>query len=102
MSLSYSAYLETILFCKKRISLLMKTSPFARIQVEILDDIRQRSMAFDDQLFAPRIGEIVSVYDADSDGDEIISGRVIDVRWGYSNGEDGVTVCTVVVRDGTS
>jgi hypothetical protein len=37
-----------------------------------------------------------------SDSDEIISGQVIDVCWGYSNGEDGVTVCTVVVRDETS
>jgi hypothetical protein len=44
----------------------MNTPALARIQVEILDDIRQRSMAFDDQLFAPRIGEIISVYDADS------------------------------------
>ena len=80
----------------------MKTSPFARIQVEILDDIRQKSMVFENQPFIPRIGETVSVYDADTDGEEIIAGRVIDVRWGYSNGEDGVTVCTVVVRDEAS
>ena len=79
----------------------MTTSPFARIQVEILDDIRERSMVFDDQLFAPRIGETVSVYDADSDGDEIISGRVIDVRWGYTNQDDGAH-CTVIVRNETS
>jgi hypothetical protein len=38
----------------------MKTSPFARIQVEILDDVREKSMAFDDQLFTARIGEMFS------------------------------------------
>ena len=76
----------------------MKTSPFARIQVEILDDIKQESMVFEDQPFIPRIGETVSVYDADTDGDEIISGRVIDVQWGYSNEEGAAVSCTVVVR----
>ena len=79
----------------------MKTSPFARIQVEILDDIRQKSMMFENQPFIPRIGETVSVYDADTDGEEIIAGRVIDVRWGYTNQDDGAH-CTVIVRNETS
>jgi hypothetical protein len=76
----------------------MIPSPFARIQVEILDDTKQESMVFEDQPFIPRIGETVSVYDADTDGDEIISGRVIDVRWGYTNQDNGAH-CTVIVRD---
>ena len=79
----------------------MKTSPFARIQVEIMDDVREKSMVFENQLFAPRIGETVSIYDVDTDGDEIISGRVIDVRWGYTNQDNGAH-CTVIVRDETS
>ena len=79
----------------------MKTSLFARIQVEIMDDVREKSMVFENQLFAPRIGETVSIYDVDTDGDEIISGRVIDVRWGYTNQGNGAH-CTVVVRDETS
>ena len=79
----------------------MKTSLFARIQVEIMDDVREKSMVFENQLFAPRIGETVSIYDVDTDGDEIISGRVIDVRWGYTNQDDGAH-CTVIVRDETS
>jgi hypothetical protein len=80
----------------------MKTSPFARIQVEILDDIRQKSIIFENQPFIPRIGETVSVYDVDTEGDEIVSGRVVDVRWGYSNDEGGAAHCTVIVRDETS
>ena len=76
----------------------MKTSLFARIQVEIMDDVREKSMVFENQLFAPRIGETVSIYDVDTDGDEIISGRVIDVRWGYTNQDNGAH-CTVIVRD---
>ena len=80
----------------------MKTSLFARIQVEILDDVREKSMVFENQLFPPRIGETVSVYDVDADGDEIISGRVVDVRWGYSNEEGGAAHCTVIVRNETS
>ena len=79
----------------------MKTSLFARIQVEIMDDVREKSMVFENQLFAPRIGETVSIYDVDTDGDEIISGRVIDVRWGYTNQDDGAH-CTVIVRNETS
>jgi hypothetical protein len=79
----------------------MKTSLFARIQVEIMDDVREKSMVFENQLFAPRIGETVSIYDVDTDGDEIISGRVIDVRWGYTNQDNGAH-CTVIVRDETS
>ena len=79
----------------------MKTSPFARIQVEIMDDVREKSMVFENQLFPPRIGETVSIYDVDTDGDEIISGRVIDVRWGYTNQDNGAH-CTVIVRNETS
>jgi hypothetical protein len=75
----------------------MKTSPFVRVQVQILDDIKQEAMVFENQPFIPRIGETVSVYDVDTDGEEIVSGRVIDVQWGYSNEEDGVVSCTVVV-----
>jgi hypothetical protein len=80
----------------------MKTPPFARIQVEIMDDLREKSIIFENQPFIPRIGETVSIYDVDTDGDEIISGRVIDVRWGYTNEEDGATHCTVIVREGAS
>jgi hypothetical protein len=53
----------------------MKTSPFAGTQVEIRDEVRQNSMLFDGQLFAPRKGEMVRIYDVDTDGDVIISGR---------------------------
>jgi len=66
-----------------------------------MDDVREKSMVFENQLFAPRIGETVSIYDVDTDGDEIISGRVIDVRWGYTNQDNGAH-CTVIVRDETS
>lgn len=80
----------------------MKTSPFARIQVEIFDEVREKSMLFDNQLFAPRKGEMVRIYDVDTDGDVIISGHVVKVSWGYSNQEGGATTCTVTVRDETT
>jgi hypothetical protein len=73
-------------------------TPFARIQVQILDDIKQDTIVFENQPFIPRIGETVSVYDVDTDGEEIVSGRVIDVQWGYSNEEGAAVSCTVVVR----
>lgn len=76
----------------------MKTSPFARIQVQICDEIRQNSMLFDDQLFVPRKGEMIRIYDVDTDGDVIISGRVVDVSWSYTNQNNDAT-CTVTVRD---
>ena len=77
----------------------MTPFPIARIQLQILDDITGNAMLFEGQLFPPRIGEELTVYDVDTDGEEIISGRVINVEWAYSNGEDGSATCTVIVRD---
>ena len=77
----------------------MTSFPIARIQLQILDDITGNAMLFEGHLFPPRMGEDVTVYDADSDGNEIISGRVIYVEWAYSNEEDGSATCTVIVRD---
>jgi hypothetical protein len=59
-------------------------------------------VVFENQPFIPRIGETVSVYDVDTDGEEIVSGRVIDIQWGYSNEEGAAVSCTVVVRDEAS
>ena len=50
------------------------------------------------QLFPPRIGEEVTIYDVDADGTEMVSGRVIDIHWAYINEEDGAATRTVVVR----
>ena len=80
----------------------MTSFPIARIQLQILDDITGNAMLFDGHLFPPRIGEELIVYDADTDGDEIISGRVINVRWAYSNEEGGSATCTVIVSDETT
>ena len=77
----------------------MTSFPIARIQLQILDDINGNAILFEGHLFPPRIGEDVTVYDADTDGDEIISGRVINVEWAYSNEEGGGATCTVVVRN---
>jgi len=54
----------------------MTSFPIARIQLQIIDDITGNAMLFDGHLFPPRIGEDLTVYDADTDGDEIISGHV--------------------------
>ena len=80
----------------------MTSFPIARIHLQIIDDITGNAMLFDGHLFPPRIGEELTVYDADTDGDEIISGRVINIEWAYSNGEGGGATCTVIVRDETT
>ena len=80
----------------------MTSFPIARIQLQIIDDITGNAMLFDGHLFPPRIGEDLTVYDADTDGDEIISGHVINVEWAYSNEENDSATCTVVVGDKTS
>jgi hypothetical protein len=77
----------------------MTSFPIARIQLQILDDISGNAMLFEGQLFPPRIGEELTVYDTDTDGEEIISGCVINVKWAYSNEEDGSATCTVIVRE---
>lgn len=71
--------------------------PIARIQIQIVDDDTKLAILYEGQLFPPRIGEDLTVYDVDTDGGELISGRVIDVQWAYSNGENDFATCIVIV-----
>lgn len=68
-----------------------------RAQLVIYDEQAQTSMMFEDQRHFPRLGEYVTIYDADRDGAELLSGIVAEVRWSYSNENDDLT-CTVNLR----
>jgi len=50
---------------------------------------------FEDQTNIPRMGEYVVIFD--KDGNTIIEGRVVDVRWSYIEGSHDSS-CTVTVR----
>lgn len=68
-----------------------------RFEIIFENEITADSWKFETQLRIPRIGESVTIYDVDNDGAELLSGRVVDIRWAYTNASDDPS-CFVVIR----
>ena len=66
-----------------------------RHQLQILQEGVGDAWFFEDQTNIPHMGEYVVIFD--KDGNTIIEGRVVDMRWSYIEGRDDSS-CTVTVR----
>jgi hypothetical protein len=66
-----------------------------RHQLCILQEGVDDAWFYEDQTNIPHMGEYVVIFD--KDGDTIIEGRVMDVRWGYIEGSHNSS-CTVTLR----
>ena len=70
----------------------------ARQQLQIIMEGVDDVWIFEAQPNLPRIGEYAAIFD--KDGFTIIEGRVVDIRWGYIEENDGSS-CTITLRPET-
>ena len=66
-----------------------------RQQLLIVQEGVDDTWIFEAQPNLPRIGEYITIFD--KDGSSIIEGRVVDIRWGYIEEENGSS-CTITLR----
>ena len=67
----------------------------SRQQLQIIMEGVDDAWMFESQPNLPRIGEYITIFE--KDGSVIIEGRVVDIRWGYIEEENGSS-CTVTLR----
>ena len=72
-----------------------ETAPRTQHQLIVIQEGVDDAWIFEAQTNIPRMGEEVAIYDPD--GQPLVEGRVVNVRWGYIEDNNGSS-CTVTLR----